>query len=79
MTGSPARVGSVDAARPMMGGLVSVHVAGGAPEAVLATAAEAALDRLEAWAARLTRLKFSAEGAEVLRLPTSPKKGRRHG
>ena len=31
------------------------------------------------WAARLTRLKFSAEGAEVTRLPTRPKKGRQHG
>ncbi|RZU02955.1 ArsR/SmtB family transcription factor [Rivibacter subsaxonicus] len=31
------------------------------------------------WAARLTQLKFSAEGAEVTRLPTPPKKGRRHG
>lgn len=31
------------------------------------------------WAARLTRLKFSAEGAEVCRLPTRSTKGRRHG
>ena len=31
------------------------------------------------WVARLTRLKFSAEGAEVTRLPTPPKRGRRHG
>jgi DNA-binding transcriptional ArsR family regulator len=30
------------------------------------------------WAARLTRLKYSAEGAEVHALPT-PKKDRRHG
>jgi len=30
------------------------------------------------WAARLTRLKFNAEGAEVTRLPTSTTKGRRH-
>ncbi len=30
------------------------------------------------WATRLTRLKFSAEGAEVTRLPTPAKKGRRH-
>ena len=30
------------------------------------------------WAARLTRLKFSAEGAEVTRLPTK-KKGNAHG
>ena len=30
------------------------------------------------WAARLTRLKFSAEGAEVTRLPTK-KKGHPHG
>jgi len=31
------------------------------------------------WAARLTRLKVGAEGAEVLRLPTSRTKGRSHG
>ena len=31
------------------------------------------------WATRLTRLKFSAEGAEVTRLPTARTKGRRHG
>ncbi len=35
------------------------------------------------WAARLTRLKFAAEGAEVTRLPVAPRpkasKGRRHG
>jgi DNA-binding transcriptional ArsR family regulator len=32
------------------------------------------------WAARLTRLKYSAEGAEVTRLPVKTKaKGRRHG
>jgi len=31
------------------------------------------------WAARLTSLKFVAEGAEVIRLPGSPTKGRRHG
>lgn len=31
------------------------------------------------WAARLTRLKYSAEGAEVHRLPTAQTKGRRHG
>lgn len=31
------------------------------------------------WAARLTHLKFSAEGAEVTRLPTPARKGRRHG
>ena len=30
------------------------------------------------WAARLTRLKFSAEGAEVTRLPKPPAKGRRN-
>ena len=31
------------------------------------------------WAARLTKLKYRAEGAEVTRLPTSATKGRRHG
>ena len=31
------------------------------------------------WAARLTRLKVRAEGAEVTRLPVSRTKGRRHG
>jgi DNA-binding transcriptional ArsR family regulator len=32
------------------------------------------------WAARLTRLKYSAEGAEVTRIPVQPKpKARRHG
>jgi hypothetical protein len=31
------------------------------------------------WAARLTRLRYSAEGAEVTRLTPSPKKGPRHG
>ena len=31
------------------------------------------------WAARLTRLKYSAEGAEVIRLPDNGTKGRRHG
>jgi DNA-binding transcriptional ArsR family regulator len=31
------------------------------------------------WAARLTRLKFSAEGADVMPLPSSRSKGRRHG
>ena len=30
------------------------------------------------WAARLTRLKVDAEGAEVIRLPKSRTKGRRH-
>jgi DNA-binding transcriptional ArsR family regulator len=31
------------------------------------------------WAARLTRLKYRAEGAEVTRLPNLKKKGTRHG
>lgn len=31
------------------------------------------------WAARLTRLKFGAEGAEITLLPTPARKGRRHG
>lgn len=31
------------------------------------------------WAARLTHLKYSAEGAQVTRIPTSAKKGSRHG
>ena len=31
------------------------------------------------WAARLTRLKYCAEGAAVNRLPNSRTKGRRHG
>lgn len=31
------------------------------------------------WAARLTRLKVHAEGAQVIPLPTPPKKGKRHG
>lgn len=31
------------------------------------------------WAARLTRLRYSAEGAEVIRLPATRTKGRRHG
>ena len=32
------------------------------------------------WAARLTRLKYSAEGAEVTPLPVTPRqRGRRHG
>jgi DNA-binding transcriptional ArsR family regulator len=30
------------------------------------------------WAARLTRLKFSAEGADVIPLPTPRRKGSRH-
>ena len=31
------------------------------------------------WAARLTRLKYSAEGADVVRLANTTKKGSRHG
>ena len=31
------------------------------------------------WAARLTRLKYSAEGADVRRIHSPPKKERRHG
>jgi DNA-binding transcriptional ArsR family regulator len=31
------------------------------------------------WAARLTRFKYGAEGADVIRLPDSRTKGRRHG
>jgi FAD:protein FMN transferase len=61
---APARVPVADAVRPMMGGLVSVHLrgaAGDAREAALAAAAVAALDRLEAWAARLTRFDDASE------------------
>jgi DNA-binding transcriptional ArsR family regulator len=31
------------------------------------------------WAAQLTRLKYLAEGAEVIRIPDTRPKGRRHG
>ena len=31
------------------------------------------------WAARLTRLKYSAEGAEVIRISNSRTKGRKRG
>ena len=31
------------------------------------------------WAAQLTRLKYLAEGADVIRLPATRTKGRRHG
>ena len=46
-----------DARRPMMGGEVSVHATGDTPRATLASV----LDRVEAWASRLTRFDAASE------------------
>ncbi len=53
------------ASRPMMGGTVTVHLVGDAPDG----APDAVLDRIEAWAARLTRFDPSSE---LMRLNASP-------
>lgn len=60
---------SIAASRPMMGGEVAIHAVDDADRVRLAAAAEGVLDRLEAWAARLTR--FDA-ASELMRLNTSP-------
>lgn len=51
------------AARPMMGGTLSVHVRASAtvPAPTLEREADRALDRLDAWAARLTRFDAASE------------------
>lgn len=54
-----------EAARPMMGGRVAVHATGGLARGRL----EAVLDRLEAWAARLTRFD---PASELRRLNAAP-------
>jgi thiamine biosynthesis lipoprotein len=56
---------SIDVSRPMMGGVVSVQVIDVSDEARLERAALRVLDRIEAWAGRLTR--FSPE-SELMRL-----------
>ncbi len=48
-------------ARPLMGGHVSVHVRAAADDARLEREADHALDRLEAWAWRLTRFDAASE------------------
>ncbi len=61
---------SIDVNRPMMGGLVSVQVLDEAgDEACLERSAVRVLDRIEAWAARLTR--FSSD-SELMRLNAAP-------
>lgn len=65
---------ALDAARrPMLGGEVSVHATGG----VARSALEAVLDRIEAWASRLTRFDAASElmrlnAASSSRVPIGP-------
>ena len=56
---------SVEASRPMMGGVVSVQILDESDEVLLERAALRVLDRIEAWAGRLTR--FSPD-SELMRL-----------
>lgn len=65
------------AARPMMGGRVSVHLADGAPSGALEAAAERTLDRLAAWARRLTRFSPDSDlsrlnASELEEVPVGP-------
>ena len=60
---------SVSASRPMMGGDVSIHAIDGADTALAAATMTRVLDRLEAWAARLTRFD---PASELMRLNASP-------
>jgi thiamine biosynthesis lipoprotein len=68
----PARatgpVGEASAERPMMGGRVSVHLRADSPRRELELAAERVLDRLDAWANRLSRF---VPGSELSRLNAS--------
>jgi len=52
---------AVSAARPLMGGRVSIHVVDGAEPAWLAAAADRVLDRITAWAGRFTRFSPDSE------------------
>ena len=56
---------SVEASRSMMGGAVSVQILDASDEVLLERAARRVLDRIEAWAGRLTR--FSPD-SELMRL-----------
>ncbi len=61
---------SADVSRPLMGGMVSVQILGGSSDDMaLERAAGMVLDRIEAWAARLTR--FSPD-SELMRLNAAP-------
>jgi FAD:protein FMN transferase len=60
-----ARLVAHDVSRPMMGGVVSVQILDESDEVGLERAARRVLDRMEAWAGRLTR--FSPE-SELMRL-----------
>ncbi len=55
----------IDVSRPMMGGIVAVRIVDDSDEARLQRAAMLVLDRIEAWAGRLTR--FSPD-SELMRL-----------
>jgi FAD:protein FMN transferase len=58
-----------DAARPMMGGRVSIHIRAAAERASLVRHAERALDRLAAWALPLSRFE---PASELSRLNAAP-------
>ena len=59
---------SIDVSRPMMGGIVSVRIVDDSDGDRLQRAARLVLDRIEAWAGRLTR--FSPD-SELMRLNTA--------
>ncbi len=64
---TPAPTGS--AARPMMGGRVSVHISASAAPTRLERDADRVLDRLDAWARRLSRFE---PASELTRLNAAP-------
>lgn len=68
---------SVEASRPMMGGVVSVQILDESDEVQLTRAAHRVLDRIEAWAGRLTRFSPDSElmrlnAAATLLVPIGP-------
>jgi thiamine biosynthesis lipoprotein len=67
--GTSVEAGSVTTSRPMMGGLVTVHIGDGPHGPEPARAAERVLRRIDAWAALLTRFD---EGSELSRLNAHP-------
>jgi thiamine biosynthesis lipoprotein len=60
-TAPSVEAGSATISRPMMGGLVSVHIGAGPGSLESARGAERVLDRIGAWAATLTRFDAASE------------------
>jgi thiamine biosynthesis lipoprotein len=68
---APDTIEPVSAAAPMMGGSVSVHLIDRGDPAVLAAAATRILDRVAAWADRLTRFTTTSELSRLNDAPGS--------